>query len=310
MLMSAIARVHLVLIGFVVLLGAYVWGTWPTSAESEVNALASPYCIERGQAEASILATASYVKDMTTGDVVFEKNPDAQLPLASLTKVMTVLVAGDMLVPDDRVTVTAEALLPEGSSVGLNEVWKAADLMDYTLISSANDGAEALALAAAKKHGDTKEGFIARMNNKAATLGLTQTYFSNTTGLDLSESSSGAYGSARDAANLIAYAVAEHPELFEGTTSERTTFTALSGEVHEAKNTSGLIWNLAGAVASKTGFTDLAGGNLVIVFEPVLGRPIAASVMGSSREGRDEDMAQLAAAAKRWVTRDILCDGE
>lgn len=305
--MSDVARMNMILAAAILALGVYVWGTWPADAGSSVSALASPYCTTLGEASLSILGQAGYAEDMATGEVIFSKNADVQLPLASITKVMTVLVANDLLEPDDAVTITREALLPEGAGLAEGDVWRADELMDYTLVASVNDGAEALALTAAEKHGLTKEDFINRMNAKAAALGLAQTYFTNTTGLDVSESMSGAYGSAKDAARLIAFAAVNYPELMGKTTSGIAVFTPEQGPSYEAENTSSLIGNLPGAVASKTGFTDLAGGNLAIVFEPVLGRSVSAAVLGSTRDGRDDDMAKIAHASKRFMTRLLLC---
>lgn len=305
--MSGIARIHFGIIAILLLLGAYAYATWPQSEESYHTAVSSTYCTNKS-VDVQLLAKAGYAEDLKTGAVIYEKNSDVQLPLASITKLMTVLVAHDTLTSNDLVTITAEATKPEGTDVAVGEVWKAEDLMDYTLITSSNDGAHALALASAKKRGETYDGFLTAMNAKASAIGLSQAYFANDTGLDVSVSSAGAYGSARDAARLLAYAVERYPRLMERSVSGRTEFTPVAGETHIAKNTSGFIGSLPGAIASKTGFTDLAGGNLTIVYEPVPGRPLALAVMGSTREGRDADMATLSKAAKKYVTRDILCE--
>lgn len=305
--MSGIARLHFVVITLLVLLAAYVYGTWPQSAESKFLVADSPYCKSETLAVA-IMAKAAYVEDLKTGAVIYQKQADAQLGLASITKLMTVLVAHDLLKPDDTITITAQALVPEGQGLNVGEVWRAEDLMDYTLIASVNDGAEALALSAAATQGEDMDGFVARMNAKASAIGLTQTYFANATGLDISETSGGSYGSARDAAKLLSHAISNYPRLMERSASGRAVFVAQTGEEHVAKNTSGFIGSLPGAIASKTGFTDLAGGNLTIVFEPMPGRPVSAAVLGSTREGRDTDMKALAKATKKWMTRTLLCE--
>jgi D-alanyl-D-alanine carboxypeptidase (penicillin-binding protein 5/6) len=247
---------------------------------------------------------------LKTGQVIYEKNANAQLPLASLTKLMTVLTAMDTLTPNESVEITHEALTPEGGGLNAGEVWRTEDLVDYTLIASVNDGAHALALAASEKNGEGEAGFIARMNAKAKAIGMVQTYFTNDTGLDISELAGSSYGSARDIAILFEYLAVHVPRLVEGSTSDSKTFIAETGQVHTALNTSSVIGALGGAIASKTGFTDLAGGNLGIVFEPIPGKPVSAVVLGSTREGRDTDMKVLIDAAKKWERRTILCTPE
>ena len=309
--MSDIARLHLALVGMVAVFAAIVFVSWPASAEPVSSALASPYCANRALPELNLLAGAAYAKDITTGEVIYSKNADVQLPLASLTKLMTVLAAMDVLSPDDEITVSRAALAPEGNGLAEGEVWKAGDLVNYTLIASVNDGAHALAIAASEKAGEDPSAFPSRMNEKAKALGLVQTYFTNDTGLDISETAAASYGSASDIAALLEYLAVSKPSLIEATTARERSISPLSGRSHTAKNTSALISTLPGAIASKTGFTDIAGGNLGIVFEPVLGRPVVAVVLGSTREDRDQDMKVLAENAKKWMTRMLLCeDGE
>jgi len=85
------------------------------------------------------------------------------------------------------------------------------------------------------------------------------------------------------------------------------TFTSESGYTHDAVNTSSVIGSLGGGIASKTGYTDLAGGNLAIVFEPIPGRSVAAVVLGSTREGRDSDMEALTEGVKTALKRMLVC---
>ena len=129
-----------------------------------------------------VRARAAIIYDITRDTILFEKNASAQLPLASLTKVLLALVAARELPADAIVLITAEALVPEGDTgFRVGERWKLQDLLDATLIPSSNDGAEALAL----KIGD---GSVARavsiMNIFARDIGLRNTYFLNPTGLD------------------------------------------------------------------------------------------------------------------------------
>ncbi len=306
--MSDIARINLLLLGLVATIALTIVVHVPgNTAGGSASVLASPYCLS-DPAELSLQGRAAYAEDLVSGTTLYAYNEDAQLPLASLTKIMTVLTARDTLSESDTVTATKDALSADGDS-GLREgeKWGVQELTDLTLMASLNDGARALALAAAQKEGITLPQFIEKMNTKAKMIGLTQTYFLNETGLDVSQSNAGAYGSAHDVVKLLAYAVQHAPRFVEGSTEETKSFTSESGFVHKAQNTSPLPAGLPGVIASKTGFTDLAGGNLVVMFEPLPGRPVAAVVLGSTREGRDTDMKILAAAAQKTLRRELLC---
>lgn len=273
----------------------------------ESYATVLPYC-EKTTAQPQVAARAAYAYDAATGVVLYEKNSNTQLPLASLTKVMTVVTALDMLTPTTTVTITSDALRPEGEyGLTAGERWRVSDLADFTLVASANDGARALMLAAAEARGIRHEQFFAAMNQRARTLGLTETYFMNETGLDLSASTAGAYGSAHDIAVLFSYVALEYPDVVGRSVVPRGTFVSLSGTEHPVQNTSLLASSLLASSLSKTGYTDLAGGNLAVVFEPVLGHPVAVAVLGSTREGRDADAAAVARYAAVELRRLTLC---
>ncbi|MBX9765371.1 serine hydrolase [Patescibacteria group bacterium] len=304
--MTDIARLNLILSATVFMFAVIVFVAWPQPMQSSASALASPYCTDMSLS-VDMQANAGYARDLRSGEVIYSGNASSQLPLASLTKLMTAYTAMQTLTPDDTITITREMLAPEGNGLSEGEVWKAQELADYTLLSSVNDGAKALALAASAKIGEDYDAFIARMNENAKSIGLVQTYFANETGLDISETLGASYGSAEDIARLLEHIYTTSPRLLEATTKSNLVFTTLSGQTHKSKNTSSLIGTLGGAIGSKTGFTDIAGGNLAILFEPIPGRPVVAVVLGSTREGRDEDMEILASASKKWLTRMLVC---
>lgn len=253
-------------------------------------------------------ARAVYVYDMINYRELFSRNGDAQLPLASLTKIMMAVTALSLLPDSTVVTVNSAFLSSEGDS-GLygNERWRFKDLLDLTLLESSNDGANAIAaVAGAVSRGGVpddwgREQFVAIMNKKAVELGLTQTYFLNPTGLDESNFLSGGYGSARDIATLFSYAISAYPMMFEATQYENREFNSLSSIKHRVKNTNTFVSKIPSLLGSKTGYTDLAGGNLAIAFNAGLNRPIVISVLGSTEEGRFEDAEKLV-----WATLDYL----
>ncbi|MBI3573466.1 D-alanyl-D-alanine carboxypeptidase [Candidatus Kaiserbacteria bacterium] len=292
---------------FILALAAVV--LWPRSLPRDAaESVAASAACAHIEPDLSLMAQAAYAIDLKTGRTLYTKNANAQLPFASLAKLATIATARQSISPDDTVVISREALTPEGDSgFKMGEEWRAADLIDFTLITSSNDGAHAIALAASEKKNETLEAFIQNMNDVARSLGMNETFFTNDTGLDISSTTASAYGSARDMATLITHLVKADPRLVEGSRDERKTFVSLSGYTHVAQNTSDVIGTLSGAVASKTGYTDLAGGNLAVVFEPLLGRPVAAVVLGSTRDGRNADMEALARGAKSALTRVIIC---
>ena len=241
---------------------------------------------------------AAIVYDLATGEALYEKNSRSQLPLASLTKLLTVYAAHEALRPGDIVTITESSLRPEGDSgFVLGERFRFGDLARFALVTSSNDATAAIAEAAASAKGVTGKDLLA---NAADSLGLAQTYALNGTGLDESLSVSGAYGSARDVAVLAGALRAAAPEVADATTFAASSVTSLEGFSHSLPNTNQQIVRIPNALLSKTGFTDLAGGNLAVVYDAGMGHPVAVVVLGSSREGRFSDVAALIARADRY----------
>lgn len=263
----------------------------------------------------ALAAEAAFVYDVASDTVLYAKNPDKRLPLASVTKVMAALVAKELAPEQSTVTVSREAVRTTGDSgLFLGERWLLKDLLDFTLVSSANDGATAMALALGALGSSTANDeeiindFVAQMNRKAAELGMKDTYYFNDTGLDESEVKGGAYGSARDQAMLFAHILRERPFLLSATGEPSITAVSLDGIVHVASNTSSIVGEIPGIIASKTGYTDLAGGNLVVAFDPEIGRPIVVAVLGSTLEGRFEDVLELINASLESVQNSVVLD--
>ncbi len=218
-----------------------------------------------------VTAESAFVWDVKAGRVLFNKNADEILPLASMTKLMTALVAYELLDATDTVSISVDAIKTSGDS-GLKdgESFSVRDLTDLTLITSSNDGAAALGAATGKALDPTADPtklFVEAMNIRAEELGLSNTHFDNATGLDLSPTEAGAYGTARDIAFLMEYVITHYPDVVALTRVDVTTINNDAGEYHLAKNTNEIVDSIDGLIASKTGFTELAGGNLVVAFE-------------------------------------------
>ena len=140
------------------------------------------------------------------------------------------------------------------------------------------------------------------MNDFAKEIGLSNTHFINESGLDVSKGVSGGYGTAEDVAKLFSYAVDNHIEIFDVTKEKNQAFTSENNIVHQGTNTNKIIESIPGLIASKTGLSDLAGGNLVIEFTPIPDHPVIIVVMGSTTQGRFDDMLTLVRATQKYYT--------
>jgi D-alanyl-D-alanine carboxypeptidase (penicillin-binding protein 5/6) len=246
-------------------------------------------------------AEAVMVWDVASQRLLFARNQDEQLPLASITKLMTALLADELLTSTSTITISQSAINQDGTSGFLiEEQFSLASLSDLILLTSSNDGAYAVAETLGSYFDETApaEAFIAVMNIRAAELGLSQTFFRNPTGLDVSPTEAGAYGSARDVAILTEHILRTNPGLIEATAEPAHTIISENGLVHSARNTNQSVSDISGIIGSKTGFTTLAGGNLVIAFDAGVNRPVIAVVLGSTWQGRFDDIAALVEATR------------
>lgn len=276
---------------------------------ADAQAAAAATALRNAFAGIRLEARSAYVVDLREGRVLFERNSHTQLPLASLTKIALVLAVAEVLSPDTSVSIPPHQT-PDGAPARLIEgdSWKTADLINFTLITSSNEGADILAkvadsaMRANYPEAPAGSAVLWRMNELVKSLHLTHTYFLNVTGLDESLTQAGAYGSAGDYATLISYAASTSLPVFAGTARNDLLLTDESGNTTEAVNTNEALGEIPGLIMGKTGFTDLAGGNLAIVFDVGLAHPVAAVVLGSSRDGRFSDMRSLVQATRDAIT--------
>ncbi len=240
-------------------------------------------------------AKAVFVHDTVTGEILFAKNEHLPLPLASITKIMTAVCSLDNLQNDGFITIPPSVLGDDGDTdLVSGENFKVEDLVSYMLVKSSNDAAMALSSALGGS-----ENMLACMNSKAENMKLFDTHFENETGLDIGNRP-GAYGSAEDAGELLAKARSKYPDIFGST--RYGSYNATSGEgEHEAINTNKVGDQIVGMQASKTGLTDLAGGNLVFEMDAGLGHTIAISILGSSVDGRFNDALELSKAVINYL---------
>lgn len=197
-------------------------------------------------------ATSAILVDAGSGRVLWAKSPDERRLIASITKLMTALVAVE-LKPDLSavVTVKREYTLVEGSSMYLREGEEITleGLLYGLLLSSGNDAA----LAIADYCGGSVEAFVAQMNRRATELGMTNTHFSNPNGLNDDDH----YSTAADMAK-VAVAVLKTPAVAEIVATKNKNIAGRSLSNHNK-----LLWQYEGCIGMKTGFTERAGRTLV-----------------------------------------------
>lgn len=199
----------------------------------------------------STSASSAILMDVDSGRVLYEQNADAQMLIASTTKIMTALVAiehGDL---SKMVTVKREAALTEGSAMYLKEGEKLTleTLLYGLLLCSGNDAAVAIADAV----GGSQAGFVAQMNAKAKELGMLDSSFANPNGLDHEKH----YSTARDMAKLACAAV-ENETLVRIASTRSVTIGGRTMNNHNK-----LLSYMEGCIGLKTGYTRAAGRTLV-----------------------------------------------
>lgn len=231
-----------------------------------------------------------YAYDTTTDEVLFAQNENEILPLASITKLMTAYVALKSLPQDTIVTISSSAIsMTDDHGLLVDEKWLLEDIAKFTLLVSSNDGARAIR---EKFESTLPNSFVASMNAYAKVLGMNNTTFYNESGLDEGVLA-GSYGTASDVAILLEAFSNEYPQILATTAMKNVSLTSLSGVTHNIENTNESIYTYPGRLGSKTGLTNIAGGNLAFIFDRGVLSPTIVVVLGSTKEGRFEDMHVL-----------------
>lgn len=226
------------------------------------------------------------LKDLGTGETLFEQHADRTMSPASLTKIMSAVVIleeGDL---NDLVTISRQAAAAHRIKLHLKpgQVVPLRELLQAMLVRSANDAC----LAAAEHIGGDEPGFVARMNAKAEAIGLTHTHFQNACGFDMDAH----YSTAEDLAALTEFAMAhdtfaaivKEPAAVVRPVNHRKTITA--------HTTNRLLGTMDGIVGVKTGYTKGAGRCLITVVR---------------KDGR-ELLLVLLNARQRWRTAQDLIE--
>ncbi len=211
--------------------------------------------------EPKLYAKAAVLMDGDTGRVLYGKAPDEVLPMASTTKIMTLILALEYGTPDDVVTVSSYAAKMPDVKLGLRagDQFVLHDLLYSMMLESHNDSA----CAVAEQVGGSVESFAQMMNQKAAEIGLHDTYFITPNGLDAEDAVGVHSTTAEDLAKLMRYCVfvSEEKEEFQEICQTRQyTFTSCDGtRQFTVYNKNALLDQMDGVLAGKTGFTGNAG---------------------------------------------------
>ena len=242
-------------------------------------------------------AKSAILMEDSTGKVLYESNPDERVPIASVTKVMTMLlimeaVDSGKITLDDMVTVSENAMSYGGSTMFLEagEQLTVNDMMKGIAVASANDGCVAMAEHLA----GSESAFVDMMNAKAQELGMENTHFMNTNGLDEDDH----YSSARDVA-IMSRELIKHKTIFNYTSIWMDT---LRGGKFQLANTNKLIRFYEGANGLKTGSTSkalcclsaTAKRNDMQLIAVVLGAPTSAERFSSAKSLLDYGFANYA----------------
>ncbi len=248
--------------------------------------------LETGQ-PMTLTSPSAILAETSTGTVIFEKNADERREVASITKLMTALLVlealerGDIALTDS-VQVSANAAAMKGSQALLdaNAIYPLEDLLRTTIMASANDSAVALAEYLA----GSEDSFVARMNSRAAELGMADTHYVNCTGYP----KDGQYTTARDVCRLCCE-VAKHPQYNQYASVWIDKLTHPGGRVTDLTNTNRLVRFYEGCDGFKTGSTDAAKYCLAATAEKkgmrlvaiVLGTPVSQTRFNEARQMLD-----------------------
>lgn len=231
----------------------------------------------------TLSAKAVLVFDLTTGQVLYTKNSDEKLQIASLTKIMTAIVALDDPEFDKPITITSAdqiAVSPE-LYLKLGDVVYPKNLLFAMLIGSANDAALTLG-----NHFPDQEQFLARMNAKAQEYGMISTSFNDPKGFDNAEN----YSTATDLYRLVNYGLRELPydDIWK---TKNYSFISKLGYKYYIRNSNSLVFKDANIKSIKTGLTPLALGNMIVKADDPNGHEIVTIILNS--ENREADTETL-----------------
>jgi serine-type D-Ala-D-Ala carboxypeptidase (penicillin-binding protein 5/6) len=238
-------------------------------------------------------AKGVFVEDLGTDTVLYQKNPDIRVPIASTTKIMTALVASKYFAPNTPLTSKLGAS-EEGSRVGLSlgETLSFRSLLYGMLLNSGNDAAFTIA----ENYPGGVEGFVSAMNKEALDLGLNNTHFDNPAGFD----SPNHWSSASDLAKITKEALKDDSLSKIFATKDTTVSSLDKTKTHSLHNLNKLLSTVTGVLGVKTGFTNEAKENLVGLVERDNHRILTVVLGSDDRFGETSSLIEWSYQNFKW----------
>lgn len=261
----------------------------PTVKASFSNA--KPLPVTKNLASPDLTAQSVFIADMESGVVLYAKNPNARRRPASLTKIMTSIVAMDYY-QEDSILKVGDGARAVGSTAELkaNDSLKEETLLYALLVSSGNDAAVTLA----ENYPGGYNAFIQKMNEKVAALGLINTHFANVSGVE----SKNHFTSAYDITQMALFAL-KRPLFRQIVSTKKITLKSEKGFFYPLESTNELLGK-PGIYGVKTGWTPSAGECLVTYVNRE-DHPIVISVLGSEdRFGETEKLVNWVYENYSW----------
>jgi len=232
-----------------------------------------------------VRAVSVLVEDARTGEVLYEKNADAQRAAASTQKLLTALIVAEEGYLDQNVTVRTVDTLAEPVRLNIKsgDTYQRIDLLRALLVKSPNDVARCLA----RDNAGSIELFAQKMNAKARELGATHSNFVNPNGLPTPDQ----YSTARDLA-IIARAAYANPTIRSIVCLPQLVFRYANGRTRQLENTNKVLKRLPYCNGMKTGYTE-AAGHCLIASGTIPGRDVIVVLLGDSKAGVWQDASAL-----------------
>ncbi|MBI4117240.1 MAG: D-alanyl-D-alanine carboxypeptidase [Parcubacteria group bacterium] len=249
-----------------------------------------------GISDLEIAARSAILYDSASEKVLFDKNSQAKLAIASLTKLMTAVLIIENMDLGDVVAIKKSTIEKSEKEGGGNDLYegekiKAADLFKLMLIESSNVAAYAFADHLEEKYA---VNLVEKMNEKARLLGMNDTFFTEAAGLDDQKS----FSTGQDLVKLIKYSF-RYAELYDILKIKKAEVASIDGKLkHQVFNTNELLGKLFNIIGGKTGFTELSGGSMILVTQS----PRSAGQSGTlSVPPNNSSPATLSSGASRLI---------
>lgn len=246
-----------------------------------------------------IVGKSYIIYDLKNKNIIYSKNENEVLPLASLTKVIAAMTASNLADKNTKIVIRKNLMRKDESlDIGMKEgqIWKMNDLLKYTLTISSNSSIDIIASTISKSN----SAFVTSMNTYMKDLGYKNFYFNSASGLDYGNLIGG-IGTALEYAKLFAKSYETIPDIMSYTINSKVNLNSNSQKIYQIPNTNRSASEIIGLLASKTGFTNAAGGNLSILYEAEINRPIIIVVLGSTIDERFQDVKKILESTNKYI---------